>query len=226
MIKPLVGVTTSGNESEVILKNRYFNALWDAGCIPIALPNELNWSRTEEYADLFDGFFFTGGGDVAPKYYSEDRSPLCGESENWRDGFELALLASVMLRRKPVLGVCRGIQLLNVGLGGSLYQHVEGHSPCEGHEDTRHRVYIYENSLLMEILGEKEITVNSYHHQMVKGLGKGLKSCADLPDGRCEAIWMPGHPFFLGVQWHPEMIFKEDKASEKLFQSFAKACRK
>jgi len=224
MNRPIIGVTSSGSENQIILKNRYFHALWETGCMPVALPNELDWNRTEEYADRFDGFLFTGGVDVDPKYYMEDRSPLCGEIEPWRDSFELGLLASVMLRGKPVFGICRGIQLLNVGLGGSLYQHVDGHSPCEGHEDTRHPVYIYDGSLLKEILGEQAVTVNSYHHQMVKGLGKGLKSCADLPDGRCEAIWLPGHRFFLGVQWHPEMIYREDKNAKKLFEAFKKAC--
>jgi len=223
--RPLIGVTSSGSEDSIILKNRYFNALWDAGCIPTALPNELDWSRSEEYADLFDGFLFTGGVDVDPRYYMEDRSPLCGEVQSFRDGFELSLLASVMLRGKPVLGICRGIQLLNVGLGGSLYQHVEGHIQNGEKGLFWHPVYIYENSLLADILKEKSVEVNSYHHQMVKGLGKGLKSCADLSDGRCEAIWLPGHRFFLGVQWHPEMTCRDDEASRRIFEAFAAACR-
>ena len=110
------------------LPARYFEALWDAGAMPVLLPCDADWKRIEEYADRFAGFLFSGGGDVDPKYYGEEPSPKLGEVSEERDRFELALLSSVMIREKPVFGICRGEQLLNVGLGGSLFQHIEGHA--------------------------------------------------------------------------------------------------
>ena len=226
MNRPTVAMTGELRDGNMIhVHQRYFNALWDAGLMPVALPGKLDWAKAEEYADQFDGFLFTGGGDVDPKYYMEDRHPLCGEANEERDAFELSLLTSVMLRDKPVLGICRGIQLLNVGLGGSLFQHVEGHSAGDG-PDVWHDVYIRQGTLLHDIMGKDVIRTNSWHHQMVKGLGKSVKVCADLADGRTEAIWMPGRKFFLGVQWHPEIYYTEDEDAAKIFRAFAGALGK
>ncbi|MBR4866493.1 MAG: gamma-glutamyl-gamma-aminobutyrate hydrolase family protein [Clostridia bacterium] len=219
MSRPVVAMTGELQGENIHLHQRYFNALWDAGMMPVALPARLDWTRAEEYADRFDGFLFTGGGDVDPKYYMEDRHPKCGEPNPERDSFELSLLTSVMLRDKPVLGICRGIQLLNVGLGGSLYQHVEGHANSD--DPVWHDVYVREGTLLYDIVGKEKIRVNSWHHQMVKGTGKSVKVCADIEDGRTEAIWIPGRKFFLGVQWHPEMYYAQDEDAAKIFKAFA-----
>lgn len=225
MNRPVIAMTGELQDGKMIrINQRYFQALWDAGMMPVALPGKLDWTRAEEYADRFDGFLFTGGGDVDPKYYMEDRHPLCGEADAERDSFELSLLTSVMLRDKPVLGICRGIQLLNVGLGGSLFQHVEGHRNEAA--PVWHDVYVRKDTLLHEIVGKDKIVTNSWHHQMVKGLGKSVKVCADLPDGRTEAVWMPGRRFFLGVQWHPEMYYSENEDAAKIFKAFAGAASK
>ena len=223
-MKPVIGMPQPGNDLfRQYMKSKYVQSIHRAG-------GEARWielddlDRAVQELQKCDGLLLTGGGDVDPKYYMEDRHPKCGEPNPERDSFELSLLTSVMLRDKPVLGICRGIQLLNVGLGGSLYQHVEGHA------DTNcpvwHDVYVREGTLLHDIVGKTQIHVNSWHHQMVKGTGKSVKVCADLEDGRTEAIWIPGRKFFLGVQWHPEMYYTEDEDAAKIFRAFAGALGK
>ena len=226
MNRPLIGVTNAG-VGALHLSEAYFEALWDAGTSPVLLPNRVDWVRTEAYADTFAGFLFTGGGDVDPKYYMEERSPKCGEVSAERDSFELALLTSVMLRRKPVLGICRGIQLLNVGLGGSLFQHIEGHVRHDGENPAVwHDVAVREGSLLHDITGKTLLHVNSTHHQAVKGNARSLQIAAESPEGYTESVYMKDHPFFLGVQWHPEVFYREDPSARAIFDAFAAAAGK
>lgn len=226
MARPLIGVTNSG-VGALHLGNAYFEALWEAGACPVLLPNQTDWVRTEEYADQFAGFLFSGGVDVDPKYYMEERSPKCGEISAERDSFELALLTSVMLRRKPVLGICRGIQLLNVGLGGSLFQHIEGHvDRTDKGPDVWHEVTVRQGTLLYDIVGKTALRVNSTHHQAVKGNARSLQIAAESPEGYTESVYMKDHPFLLGVQWHPERFYKDDSSASAIFDAFVAAAGK
>ena len=205
---------------------RYFEALWDAGAMPVLLPHGADWARIEEYADRFAGFLFSGGVDVDPKYYGEEPSPKLGEVSEDRDRFELALLASVMVREKPVFGICRGEQLLNVGLGGSLFQHIEGHARTSPDGPwVWHGVTVRSGTLLSEIVGAGPLRVNSSHHQAVKAEAKPLRIAAVNEEGITEGFDLPGHPFFLGVQWHPETYYREDEKAAALFRAFTEACR-
>ena len=205
---------------------RYFEALWDAGAMPVALPHGADWTRIEEYADRFGGFLFSGGGDVDPKYYGEEPSPKLGSVSEERDRFEFALLSSVMIREKPVFGICRGEQLLNVGLGGSLFQHIEGHARTSPDGPwIWHRVTVRPGNLLADIVGAGPLRVNSSHHLAVKAEAKPLRIAAENEEGITEGFDLPGHPFFLGVQWHPEVYYKEDEKAAALFRAFTEACR-
>ena len=224
--RPLIAVTATPEEGRTSIPSRYFEALWDAGAVPVILPCEAEWTRVEEYADLFQGFLFSGGVDVDPKYYGEEPSEKLGAVSETRDKFEFALLASAMLREKPILGVCRGEQLLNVGLGGSLFQHIEGHArQGENGPWVWHNVKVKKGTLLYDILGEETVRVNSSHHQAVKAEAKPLRVDAVNEEGITEGFDLPGHPFFLGVQWHPEVYYKEDEKAAAIFRAFVGACR-
>lgn len=225
--RPLIALTSTPEGGSFRVPARYFEAVWDAGAMPSALPTVADWKRIEEYADLFDGFLFTGGGDVDPKYYGEEPSPKLGEVSEERDAFEFALLSSVMIREKPVLGVCRGEQLLNVGLGGSLFQHIEGHARTSPDGPwIWHGVTVKPGTLLAEITGSGELRVNSSHHQAVKAEAKPLRVNVVNEEGITEGFELPGHPFFLGVQWHPEVYYKEDEKAAAIFRAFAESCRR
>ncbi len=154
----------------------------------------------------FCGLVLSGGGDVHYSAYGGDPA-LCEQVSETRDKLEFGLLEIAMARRVPVLGICRGIQVLNVFLGGTLIGHIEGHSAFEqGNQkvDRKHRINVLAGTKLHAILGEEFPTVNSAHHQAVKELGNGLIVSARTEDGTIEAVELPGEHFVIGVQWHPE----------------------
>jgi putative glutamine amidotransferase len=152
--------------------------------------------------DNFSGLILSGGGDVHPDIYGGNPS-LCVSVDRARDELEFELLKVAFARKIPILGICRGIQVLNVFLGGTLLGHIEGHSAVEG-EDRRHAVNITPGTRLRAILGTESLEVNSAHHQALRELGKGLIVSAAANDGTIEAVELPGDHFVIGVQWHPE----------------------
>lgn len=222
--RPVIGISPSVNsEGFIRMKPTYLNAVWAAGGIPVYLAYTEDEKKLDEYADCFDGFLFAGGVDIDPKYYGEkiefDSVEICPA----RDDFELALAKRVIPTGKPILGICRGIQLLNVACGGSLYQHIEGHRQ-EGNGQPQHTT-VLPDTLLYSIVYSGEIMTNSYHHQAVREVAPTLKPAAFADDGICEAVYMPGHPFFLGVQWHPEMFFEESDSSANIFRAFVRSAQ-
>ncbi len=156
--------------------------------------------------DRFYGLVLSGGGDVHPDLYRGDGS-ACELVDASRDELEFRLLEIAMARRAPILGICRGIQVLNVFLGGTLFGHIEGHSALEidgQKRDRRHQIRVSAGTRLQTILGAESIEVNSAHHQAIRDLGKGLVISAMAEDGTIEAVELPGNQFVVGVQWHPE----------------------
>ena len=179
------------------------------------------------YADAFDGFLFTGGGDIDPGRYGKEVHPLCGAWNKRRDDFELALLEALIARKKPVFGICRGIQVMNVALGGTLWQDINaeintGRPPHLAPGEQRHAVRC--SGALEALLGCADITVNSLHHQAIRDPGEGAELCAVSPDGVPEAMICRSLPFYCAVQWHPERI-PEDDASRKLAAAFIRASK-
>ena len=175
-----------------------------------------------------DGLLLPGGGDMDPKFYGQERIPACGEPNLLRDAAEPLLLRAFLAADKPVLGICRGIQVMNAVLGGDLYQDIKPfeHLPHNGHWAKVHTVTVRRGTLLSRILGQDTVLVNSQHHQAVDQVAPGFTLAALSEDGIVEAIEKPDARFCLGVQWHPEWLSDADPAMQGLFDAFVNACSK
>ncbi|MDR2655047.1 MAG: gamma-glutamyl-gamma-aminobutyrate hydrolase family protein [Oscillospiraceae bacterium] len=233
MKTPLIGLTPMyDKEKESLWMSRdYIKAVFSSGGIPFILPLVSESADLERLAETFDGFLFTGGGDVMPHLYGEELLEECGEQCPQRDEFELALAKIAFERRIPVFAICRGIQALNAAFGGTLFQDIPKTTVV--HDQTgrldrawpAHSVEIETNSLLYKILGEKKITVNSFHHQAVKNLAPGFTANAKALDSLIEGMEFSGDWFALCVQWHPENMAFRDENAKKLFDAFIEKCR-
>ncbi len=213
-MRPIIGLTPYAMEKEerreLRLGRRYCEQIQAAGGLPLILPFSEDGSEIEQAAALCDGLLFTGGEDLEPALYGEQKLPECGAVDRSRDVFELALMDAAERRGLPVLGICRGIQLINVFYGGTLWQDLESqqglpkerHSP--GHYALCHRMNVAAPSRLSALLGAGAYFVNSSHHQSVKDTPLRITARAD--DGVIEAIEREGERFVLGVQWHPERM--------------------
>lgn len=229
---PQVGIiplVDAGRDSYWMLPG-YMEGVADAGGLPVMLPLTADPRAVEQIADTFDGFLFTGGHDVTPELYGEEAKPYCGECCPARDAMERLLLPLAMERDKPVLGICRGLQLINAVLGGTLYQDLPVERPSDviHHQDApydvpSHRVELPEGTPLRELLGQDSVPVNSCHHQGIKELAPGLSPMAFAPDGLVEAVWAPERRYVWAVQWHPEFSRLKDENSRRVFQSFVDA---
>lgn len=210
----------------------YMRMLEAAGAVPVMMPLTDNPAVLTPLFYLLDGFLVTGGQDVEPSLYSESRSALCGEACEMRDAMDRMVIEAAEARDKPLLGICRGIQILNVVCGGTLYQDLPTEHPGVEHsmrppyDRTVHTVTILEGTPLAEIIGSGEMAVNSYHHQAVKEMGSSLAASAVSEDGLVEAVWMPGKRFFHAVQWHPELIWRRDDRCRRLVEAFVSAAKK
>ena len=175
-----------------------------------------------------DGLLLPGGGDMDPKFYGQARIPACGEPNLLRDAAEPLLLRAFLAADKPVLGICRGIQVMNAVLGGDLYQDIKPfeHLPHNGHWAKVHTVTVRRGTLLSRILGQDTVLVNSQHHQAVDRVAPGFTLAALSEDGIVEAIEKPDARFCLGVQWHPEWLSDADPAMQGLFDAFVNSCSK
>lgn len=175
-----------------------------------------------------DGLLLPGGGDMDPKFYGQARIPACGEPNLLRDAAEPLLLRAFLAADKPVLGICRGIQVMNAVLGGDLYQDIKPfeHLPHNDHWAKVHTVTVRRGTLLSRILGQDTVLVNSQHHQAVDRVAPGFTLAALSEDGIVEAIEKPDAGFCLGVQWHPEWLSDADSAMQGLFDAFVNACSK
>lgn len=238
MAAPLIGVTTErsftayGSPRQGI-GEAYLRALAQAGAIPVMLPPGLAGKALDELIDRLDGLLLPGGGDVHPCFYHGEEHPLISGIEVERDEVEIALVQAAAGRGLPFLGVCRGLQVVNVVLGGSLYADLETqrhgslpHSrfPEQARDYLAHPVRLATGSRTARILGGKDTLVNSMHHQGICELAPGLQPTAWAPDGLVEAVEMPDHPFALAVQWHPECLLEHASARE-LFRAFVSACQ-
>lgn len=208
------------------IRGSYIAAIERAGGVPLHIGDVRNPRDLDALLDRCDGLLLPGGGDIHPLRYGEEATGKLSEVEEWRDEVELHLLKRAFDMRIPVLGICRGMQLINVYFGGMLYQDVATEHPgallhtAQSPDRSRgsHTVHVSEASLLAQIVPEDTFAVNSIHHQGVKTPGAGLRVAATAPDGLVEAIEHPDHPFLLGVQWHPEEL--RDTAARGIFAEF------
>jgi len=205
----------------------YVQGLEEAGALPVILPLTVSETVVKQIADFFDGFLFTGGSDLDPKWYGHAKADYCGEICEARDQMEDYLFREAVLNQnKPALGICRGIQLFNAFLGGSLYQDIPtelpsavNHKPGPPYDVTAHTVRLLPESPLGKLVGKERLDVNSDHHQGINRIAGGLEVMAVADDGLIEAVYMPDRPYVWGVQWHPESLLK-DETTKKLFSSF------
>ncbi|MBA3927908.1 gamma-glutamyl-gamma-aminobutyrate hydrolase family protein [Listeria rustica] len=212
------GAYVGGDYVSVVAKN---------GAAPFVIP-VTDKRLVTTFVDQIDGLILSGGQDVSPTLYGAKPQAELGVTSIIRDEFELALLKETLAQKKPVLAVCRGAQLLNIALGGTLHQDTSyiatsslPHMQQDCATRTTHGIQIEKGSKLAKILGNTA-QVNSFHHQAINIVGTGLKITATAPDGVVEAVEMEGAPFVVGVQWHPELIAETDASMQRLFQEFVR----
>jgi putative glutamine amidotransferase len=233
--RPLVGITLGdGDEPGLhVMREDYVRSVEQAGAVPVVLP-PVRPEDVPALLDRLDGVLLSGGVDVDPALYGQDRHPKLGRVNRRRDDFELALTREALRRNQPILAICRGHQVLNVATGGTLIQDiaslVEGAMDHDGRGPRcrrSHRVEVTASSRLREILGEDALSVNSLHHQAVDRVGEGLVTAARCPeDGVVEGLEMPGRRFVVAVQWHPESFWNRPDSFQPLFDAHAEACRR
>lgn len=232
MKKPIIGITSS-HEKENGLRNYhrttvsidYTKGVIEGGGIPIVIPTTGDIEIIKEQLNLIDGLILSGGPDINPIYYGEDFKEKIGVISPERDDNEIKILKEFLKTEKPILGICRGHQLLNVYFGGTLYQDLSYFEmePLKHRQDLYpeleiHNVAIEKNSILENLYGES-IRTNSFHHQAINKLGEGFKVIARSSDGIVEAIEKIDHKFCLGIQWHPEMmVARGNKDMIKIFK--------
>ena len=235
MKKPVIGVIPLWDEKKdsIWMLPGYMRGLEEAGAAPVILPLTVSETVLKQTADVCGGFLFTGGHDVNPKLYGQEKTIHCQEICEERDRMETYIFREAVLKQnKPALGICRGIQFFNVMLGGSLYQDIPAELPgatthVKGppYDVPAHSVRILPKSPLYELFGKERVEVNSYHHQGVNRIAEGLEIMALTDDGLAEAVYMPARPYVWAVQWHPEFSLK-DEISKKIFASFVNSAKR
>jgi putative glutamine amidotransferase len=241
---PVIGVTPDfnagdradmgGREPTYFLRARYIRAIEELGGIPLILPLVEGAAARRRLLDGVDGLLLTGSGpDLPPRLYGERQRykfPLVSER---RSSFELELVHQARTRDLPLLGICGGMQTVNVACGGSLYQDIP--SQVQGALDHRqktkavhlaHAVTVSPQSLLRKIVHQAKLMVNSSHHQSVKTVAPSLRASAVASDGIVEAIESPAHRFLLAIQWHPEFLFERHRPHRRLFEALLRAARR
>ena len=229
--KIAIFASVDGERAAAVL-HTYIHSIEQSGGLPLLIPYVKNKALLKEAIALCDGVLFTGGGDADPTLYGEEILPECGKIEPMRDELDMDALRIALSQKKPILGICRGIQMINIALGGSLYQDIPSqyqteipHSQTTGLHAYSHSVQIVKDTPLYSLLQENEIPANSFHHQAIKALGRGLVPMAYAPDGIIEAVYSTEHPFIRAYQWHPERLFDADEHHKKIFSEFVGACR-
>lgn len=230
--RPRIGLTLDHDDAHgrYELGRRYVDAVLGAGGLPILLPHDR--AAAGAYLALLDGLVLTGGAfDLPPELYGEARRPECGPAKPERTAYEKDVLEAALAARMPVLGVCGGMQLLDVVRGGTLYQDLAADAGIRGHEQPApkdvpsHPVEVAPGSALAALVGPGTLLVNSTHHQAVRAPGAGVLVTARAPDGVVEAIELPDLPFALGVQWHPEAALAHEPRHAAIWRGLVAAAR-
>lgn len=236
-MKPVIGITSSiaKDESWHRVTDLNVKAITEAGGVPAILPNISEVKMIQQMADIIDGLLGTGGYDIDPLLYGEEPHQKLGTVTPARDHFEEIIFKEMLQRNKPILAICRGMQMLNVVAGGDMYQDIYAqidqpnmlqHSQQAPYQYGVHFVHIEKNSLLFQMTETEKIKVNSNHHQAVRNVPSSFKISGKTSDGIIEAIESKEHYFVLGLQWHPEhMASAGDQVSKKIFRSFLQACQ-
>jgi len=233
-MKPLIGIGSDvahkdGQRDRAFVYTTYVDSLRRAGAVPVLIPPQPENAR--ELIEDLDGLLLAGGDDCDPAVYGETPHPSVEPMDPRRQANDFTLARAARERGIPTLGICLGVQVMNVAAGGTLIQDIassidteidHASEPTDRH---RHEVFIEANTHLANILGARELNVNSSHHQAIGRVAENLRVTAHAPDGVVEGLEDPAHPFYVGVQWHPEDLAREESASA-LFGAFVEAARK
>lgn len=211
--KPIIGITLDCEGEYLRVKHQYHEAIIKGGGLPLMVPSG---NSPFSVAEVIDGLLIPGGDDINPSFFSEKPQPFVKITPRERTDFEISLLGAIMKLGKPVFGICYGMQVINVALGGNLYQDL----------DSQFKTAIDHRKGYHEILGKGPLmkgrfTVNTSHHQAVRETATSLEICAVSDDNLVEAVFLPGYPFLLGVQWHPERL--DHGLSQNIFRAFVES---
>ena len=235
MKRVVIGLTPQGDAKKDVyrISPDFIREISDLGAIPLVLPSVTdNDELLLDALSLCDGVILTGGPDVRPSYFGEEIIPSCGAISDERDEFELKLYKMALEADKSILGICRGVQVMNIGSGGDIYQDIYSqtgtklvHHTLDG-KKAFHKVTVLGDAVQRFGFLSNSFVTNSYHHQNVRRLGEGFEAFSVTDDGLIEAIYMPERRFVAGVQWHPEKRFENDTDSFCIMIEFIESCKK
>lgn len=233
--RPVIGILTNVKYADylgtdhIYVNDEYVLSIDKVHGIPILIPPVMSYDVLDYYIKICDGFLLSGGGDINPIYTNQEPSPYLGTINNQLDNFQIILTKKILRSRKPILGICRGIQILNAALGGTTLQDLKEwntptilHMQCSERYQGIHKVHFEKGSTLYKLFGEASF-VNSYHHQAVDKPGTGVSITGRSSDQIIEAIELKNYTFCVGVQWHPEMMFTHSDEMKELFEAFIQA---
>ncbi|HLK59391.1 MAG TPA: gamma-glutamyl-gamma-aminobutyrate hydrolase family protein [Chthonomonadaceae bacterium] len=239
MPRKIVGITCStlpgaeGSGPRQMLNRSYAWAVEQAGGVPLILPVTTDTEAASRYLSVLDGLLLSGGVDVGPERYGQTPHPELGEVDTDRDITEWTLLQAALAQDMPIFGICRGIQMLNVALGGTLYQDLPSERPGPIHHQQRqqniprnqatHSIEVHEDTRLASLVGAGEMRTNSFHHQALRDVASPLVVTALAPDGVIEGVESLRHRYLVAVQFHPEDTAPVDEKSRRLFRGFVAA---
>lgn len=222
---PVIGIVFCGfANNRQFVSESYINAVTDSGGIPVIIPYSPSRNHFACYCSICDGFLFCGGNDISPLLFGEELFTTNGTTDWKTDSFHLSFMQEILQNQLPVLGICRGMQVMNLALGGTIFQDISLRQNASlvhmqasiDRSDPCHKITVFKNSILSNILGTSAL-VNSFHHQCIHDPGENIQVGAAASDGVIEAIEIPSHPFALGVQWHPECMYKTDSKMKHIF---------
>ncbi len=231
-MRPIIGLLAEvDDERATRVMSTYVRAIEKSGGAPFLLPYVEGEEVVRHLALLCDGFLFTGGADISPMRYGEKAKESCGKIQLYRDDLEFRMFAQIYQTKKPILAICRGAQLVNVALGGTLFQDIPSECPSEiPHRQAEpkfsfsHSVSIQRDTPLYALIGKERMRANSFHHQAIKKLGSGLSVMAIADDGVIEAVYSTENRYLRAYQWHPERLCERCEDNKLLFENFIRAC--
>ena len=214
-------------DNRQFVANPYIQSVRYSGGLPLILPLVRSDALLDQYVSLCSGFLFCGGGDITPLLFGQEPQNGNGQTSITVDLFQIRLMKRVLASRKPVLAICRGMQILNAACGGTIWQDLSlapGHTPDHmqktvSHSEASHRIRTERGSLIREYFGP-QFTVNSLHHQAINSPGTGINVSARAKGSTIAAIELEKHPFAVGVQWHPECMYRTSPETRTLFREF------
>ncbi len=231
-MRPIIGITCGLNENTNSIGAEYISAIEEAGGTPIALTLVKKCECIDDYIGIIDGLLLSGGVDADPILYNEEPHPALGRIDVDRDKVEMQLISKAISIGLPIFGICRGIQILNVAAGGTLYQDINAsfnnvlkhRQNAPGYYGT-HNIEVHKESRLLRIIGQSKIRVNSFHHQAVKEVAPGFIISAIAHDGVIEGIESVNSSFVIGVQFHPELMWQNNPPINALFTEFIREAK-